>query len=132
MSYHLQHSRSLSRPALGGPVEDIVARQVDTLLDTAGDRFSRYLDSPSGVALMDKFEAKVETAIVNVAEKRKGDLVLIGLSLTALAAVGVSMGARIDSRGTALAGTIAVGALLPILLRTPATPPPARRAPRRT
>lgn len=133
MSYH--RPQSSFRP-LNGPVEDVVAsvvsRQLDAVLDTAGDRFSAYLDSPKGAAVMDKFEAKVETAIVNVAEKRKNDLLLIGLSATALAAVGVSMGARLSPRGTTIAGLVAVGALLPILIRKPETPPtPPRRSVRK-
>lgn len=128
MAYHLHHRRPL-----GGPLEDtvsaVVGRQVDTILDTAGDRFSTYLDSPGGQAVLNKFEGKVETAIVNVAEKRKWDLALIGLSLTALAAVGVSTGSRLTPRGTQLAALVAVGAVLPLFLRKEPAPvtPPARR-----
>lgn len=127
MSYH--------RPRLAGPLEDtvsvVVSRQVDTILDTAGDRFSTYLDSPSGQAVLDKFEGKVETALVNVAEKRKWDLALIGLSLAALTTVGVSLGSKLGPRGTRLAGLVAVGAVLPLILRKEPAPLPVRRAPKR-
>jgi hypothetical protein len=123
MSYHIAGIEEV--------VASVVSRQVDTALDTAGDRFSTYLDSPKGEALMDKFEGKVETALGNVAQKHKWDFVLAGISLAALTAVGVSKGSKLGSKGTQLAGIIAVAAALPLLLRKEAAPLPARRAPRR-
>lgn len=118
MSYYLRRHKGLSGPF--DPILDrlnaIVKDQIDKGLDAAGDRADRYLDSPKGQALLDKFEEKVETALVNVAYKRRWELMLTGISLAALTVVGVSLGAKVGKTGVRAAAGISLLAALPLLL----------------
>lgn len=125
MTYHIAARRSL-----GGPVESFVSQQVDTLLDTAADRFSVYIDSPKGEALVNKIQDKSETIALNLIKKHKEELLLLGISFAALTTVGVSLGAKLGTKGTSVATLVAIGALLPVILRESA-PPPVRKAPKR-
>lgn len=127
MTYHLARHRS----SLGAsPVDAFFSQQVDSLLDTAADRFSVYVDSPKGEALVNKIQDKSETIAINLLKKHKEELLLLAVSFAALTTVGVSLGGKLGTKGTSAALLVAVGALLPVIMREGGTPP-ARKAPKR-
>lgn len=108
-------------------VERIVRNQVDRALDTAGSRFNRYLDSPEGQATLDKFESKIETALVNVAHRRRWDIALAVASASSLVVAGVAAGSKIGFRGASTFAGLGVALALPLLfasdLQSVAKPP---------
>lgn len=141
MSYHHEQ--------LDGVLEDFVSsvasRQFDVLIDAASDRFSKYLDSPKGEALMQKIETRAEETSLRLLYKHKWSLALLGIGAVSLTTVGVSLGAKLGPKGTQLAAVIGFAALFPLLLRSPeqvaaspsplppppklpAPPPPTRRS----
>lgn len=129
----MSYLRSLDG-SLEDALETVVRRQVDrgvgVALDSAGDRFDRFLDSPAGQAVMDKFEGKVETALANVAYENRWNLLFGAIGFAALTAIGVSYGTKIERRGVGIAAGIAAVTLLPLILGAApaeAPPPPARR-----
>jgi len=132
----------VSYVALGASLEDALAdrverivrtqvdRGVDVALDSAGARFDRFLDSPAGQAVMDKFEAKTETALTNILYKNRWNIALGVISAAALTTIGVSYGTKVERRGVGIAAGIALAAALPLLLKQQEQPPapvPARR-----
>lgn len=111
-------------------VERVVKRQTDRVIDVVGERADRYLESPKGEALLDKFESKVEEALVNVAYKRKSDIALLAVSIAAMSVVGISLGSKVGKTGVKVAAGIALASALPLLLagppeaKAPAAPTP--------
>lgn len=129
----------VTRP-LGGIVEDVsdrverivraqVDRGVGVALDSAGNRFDRYLDSPEGTALLDKFEGKVETALVNVAYKRRWDIALAAASMAALVVAGVAVGSKVGYRGAGAAAGVGMALALPLLFAKDPEALPTKKLP---
>lgn len=139
MSYSVAHTRRQHRPLQGlgaspldpvlNQVERVVKQQTDRALDAVSDRFDRYLDSPKGEALLNKFESKVETALVNVAYKRKADIALFAVSIAAMSVVGVSLGTKVGKTGVKVAAGLALVAALPLLFAGPPEDAPTTPAP---
>lgn len=119
---------------MGGIVEDVadrmerivraqVDRGVDAALDAAGSRFNRFLDSPEGQATLDKFETKVEDALVKVAYKRRWDIALATVSAASLVVAGVAAGSRVGVRGASAFAGLGIALALPLLFSADPSPP---------
>jgi hypothetical protein len=106
-------------------VEQVVRQQSDRAINIVGERADRYINSPKGEALLKKFENKVETALVNVAYKRRVEISMFAISIAALSVVGVALGAKVGKKGIQIATGVALSASLPLLLSSP--PPTAVR-----
>lgn len=75
-------------------VSRIVENGVERMTTAAGVGLDRFLDSPAGVALLDKVESKFDRVIVNTVKKHQIELALLGIAAASVVMGGVAVGSK--------------------------------------
>ena len=88
-------------------VTRIVEVGVDRMTTAAGAGLDKFLDSPAGLALSDKLQAKAEKIAVGVVKNNQVNLALLGVAGTAIVMGSVNVGSKMSPRATKLAFAIA-------------------------
>lgn len=127
-------------------VSDRVTTGVDRAIDNGVTKIAtsvsasvdRFVDSPTGSAVFDKIENKLNEVVVNVVKDHKIELALLGLAGLSFFMGGSNVAGKMGPRGTRVAfvtgavalALVASGAFAPPEEKTPASQP-IRRTPAR-
>lgn len=114
-----------------GEVSKIVENGVERMTSSAGAGLDRFLDSPAGVALLDKVEDKFDKVLINTVKKRQVELALLGIAATAIVMGGVAVGSKMSPTLTKLSFLIA-GISLAVVASGAVSPPEPVPVPVRT
>jgi hypothetical protein len=131
-------SRSTPRSACNAAARLAALRAAPGVQSTtsAGAGLDKFLDSPAGVALSDKLQAKAEKVAVGVVKNNQVNLALLGVAGTAIVMGSVNVGSKMSPRATKLAFAVAGVALALVAsgvfspVEKLPTPPPKRVIPR--
>lgn len=113
----------------------VIDKGVERVATSAAAGFDRFIDSPAGVALQDKVEAKATEVASRVVQKHQVNLALLGLAGAALVMGSVNVGSKLSPRAAQLsflvAGVAAALAASGVFSKEPPVTPPSKISPRR-